>query len=61
MSQANAQNNALAYGVAAGLGVDVGILPNVFLRGELEYVYLAPVNGVQLSFSTARVGAGIKF
>jgi outer membrane immunogenic protein len=61
LSQSNAQNNALDYGVAAGLGVDVGILPNLFLRGELEYVYLAPVNGVQLSFGTARVGAGLKF
>jgi outer membrane immunogenic protein len=61
LSQANAQNNALAYGVAAGVGVDVGILPNMFLRGELEYVYLAPVNGIQLSFGTARVGAGLKF
>lgn len=61
LSQTNGQNNAFAYGVAAGLGVDVGILPNLFLRGELEYVYLAPVNGIQLSFGTARVGAGLKF
>ena len=58
---ANAQNNAIAYGVATGLGVDIGLLPNVFLRGELEYVYLAPVNGIQVSVSSARVGAGVKF
>jgi outer membrane immunogenic protein len=61
LNQTNAQSNALAYGVAAGVGMDVGILPNLFLRGELEYVYLAPVNGIQLSWGTARIGAGLKF
>jgi outer membrane immunogenic protein len=60
-STTNTQNNAIAYGVATGLGVDIGLLPNVFLRGELEYVYLAPVNGIQVSVSSARVGAGVKF
>jgi opacity protein-like surface antigen len=57
----NTQNNALAYGVTAGVGLDIGLLPNVFLRGELEYIYLAPINGIQVSTSSARVGAGVKF
>src|SRR5581483_5449954 len=60
-STTNAQNNAIAYGVATGLGLDVGLLPNVFLRGELEYIYLAPVNGIQVSVASARLGAGLKF
>ena len=61
VSSTNTQNNAIAYGVTAGLGLDIGLLPNVFLRGELEYVYLAPVNGIQVSVASARVGAGLKF
>jgi outer membrane immunogenic protein len=57
----SAQNNALAYGIAAGVGVDVALLPNVFVRGEFEYIYFAPVNGIQVTLSTARLGAGLKF
>jgi outer membrane immunogenic protein len=57
----NTQNNAIAYGAATGLGVDIGLLPNVFLRGELEYIYFAPLNGIQLSIASARAGAGVKF
>jgi opacity protein-like surface antigen len=61
VSSTNTQNNALAYGVTAGLGLDIGLLQNVFLRGELEYIYLAPINGIQMSISSARVGLGLKF
>jgi outer membrane immunogenic protein len=61
LSQGNSQNNAMAYGVTAGLGVDVGVLPNVFVRGELEYIYFAPINGIQFSVATGRVGVGLKF
>jgi outer membrane immunogenic protein len=61
LSQANTQNNALAYGVTTGLGLDVGLLPNVFVRGELEYIYFAPINGIQISLASARLGAGLKF
>jgi outer membrane immunogenic protein len=61
LGTSNTQNNALAYGVATGLGVDVGLLPNVFLRGELEYIYFAPINGIQVSVESARLGVGLKF
>ncbi len=61
ISTSNAQSNAIGYGVATGLGVDVGLLPNVFVRGELEYVYLAPINGIQASIASVRLGAGLKF
>jgi len=61
VTESNTQNNALAYGVATGLGVDIALLTNVFVRGELEYIYFAPVNGIHISLATARVGAGLKF
>jgi len=58
--ESNSQN-AFAYGVATGVGMDVGITPNLFVRGEFEYIYFAPVTGIQVSLTTARVGAGFKF
>ena len=61
VSQSNAQNGAFAYGFATGLGVDAAILPNLFVRGEVEYIHFGAVNGIQVSMTTARVGAGVKF
>jgi outer membrane immunogenic protein len=60
-TQGNTQNNALAYGVSMGFGTDIALTANVFVRAELEHIYFAPVDGVQVSVSTARVGAGLKF
>jgi opacity protein-like surface antigen len=55
------QNGAYAYGVATGLGVDIAVTSHVFARGELEYIFFPPVNGIQFSLWSARVGAGVKF
>jgi opacity protein-like surface antigen len=60
-SQGNTQNNAFAYGVSMGFGTEIALTSNVFVRAELEHIYFAPVDGVQVSVSTARVGAGLKF
>jgi opacity protein-like surface antigen len=54
-------NGALEYGFATGLGVDVALLPNLFVRGEFEYIYFAPTDGIQVSVTSARVGVGVKF
>ncbi len=61
VSQSSGQNNALVYGAAMGVGVDMAVLPNLFIRGELEYTYFAPVDGIHVTLSTARLGAGFKF
>ncbi len=55
------QNGAYAYGVATGLGVDIAVTSHVFARGELEYIFFPPVNGIEFSLWSARVGAGVKF
>jgi outer membrane immunogenic protein len=55
------RDNAINGGVTAGLGVDVAILPNVFLRGEWEYIAFGQVSGVRVSTNTARVGVGVRF
>ena len=41
--------------------MDVAILPNVFLRGEWEYVGFAQVGGIRTNINTGRVGIGVKF
>lgn len=58
--ESNSQNS-YAYGFATGIGLDVGVTPNLFVRGELEYIYFAPVQGIQISLTSVRVGAGFKF
>ncbi len=60
-SDAEAQSGQFTYGVATGLGLDFAVTANLFVRGEFEYIYFAPINGIQVSLSSARVGAGFKF
>ena len=55
------KDNAIAYGANLALGMDVALLPNVFLRGEYEYVAFAPVSGIRSNLSTFRAGLGAKF
>ena len=50
-----------AYGYAAGLGMDVALMHNVFLRAEYEYVKFGWFNDINMHIHSARVGAGIKF
>jgi outer membrane immunogenic protein len=57
----DSKNNAYAAGFVAGLGVDVAVLPSVFLRAEWEYVAFSPVNGIRATLNTGRVGAGLRF
>lgn len=59
--ESNSKNNAITGGVLAGLGVDVAVLPNVFLRAEWEFIAFAPVGGIKSNINTGRVGIGVKF
>ena len=54
-------NSEWLYGVTAGVGLDVALTRNIFVRAEYEYVQFAPVASTIVSINTARVGAGIKF
>ncbi len=60
-TQSDAKNGAFIYGAMLGAGVDISVLPNVFLRGEIEYVAFMPINGIAATVGTARLGVGVKF
>lgn len=60
-TQTTTQNGAFLYGVAAGVGADIALTQHIFVRGEAEYVYFAPLDHVQASITSVRVGAGLKF
>ena len=60
-TQADRRDGAIAYGYAVGLGVDVAIMPNVFMRAEWEYLQFVPVQDVRLNLNSVRAGLGIKF
>lgn len=55
------QDNIFPVGLVLGLGMDVSVLPNVFLRGEWEQVIFSPEGGIRSNINTARVGIGFRF
>jgi len=50
-----------AYGYAAGAGIDVAVLDNVFVRGEVEWLQFVNLPDMQAQIVTGRVAAGLKF
>lgn len=54
-------SNTVVYGFSAGVGMDVALTQNVFLRGEYEYVHFVSPSNVDTSINTARAGVGLKF
>jgi len=57
----SAKDNAIVGGFTLGLGMDIALLPNVFLRGEWEFVGFAQVNGIRSTINSGKVGLGVKF
>lgn len=55
------RDNAYSGGFVAGLGIDVSVLPNVFVRAEYEYIVFSPVGSIRSNLNSARVGLGVRF
>ena len=55
------QSGKFIYGYSAGLGLDMALTPNIFVRGEYEYVQFFGLGGLKYYLNTARVGVGLKF
>jgi outer membrane immunogenic protein len=60
-TQSDSSAGGFYWGYAAGLGVDVFLMPNVFVRGEWEYVKLPNVKSVNLNVNSVRSAIGVKF
>jgi opacity protein-like surface antigen len=60
-TMSESRKNAFIFGYNIGVGLDVAITQNLFLRGEYEYMQLFPADGVQVSTNTGRVGLAVKF
>jgi opacity protein-like surface antigen len=54
-------NGVFAVGYSAGAGIDIALLPNVFVRGEWEWIQFSAFKDVNVSFNTVRAAAGVKF
>jgi opacity protein-like surface antigen len=50
-----------AYGYAAGAGIDIALLQNVFVRGEVEWLTFVNLPDMDAQIVTGRVAAGLKF
>ena len=60
-TRTDARQNVFVAGLSAGVGMDVAITPNLFVRGEYEYVGFAKVSGNKINLQNLRVGLGWKF
>lgn len=54
------KNNFIA-GYTAGLGTEVMLGGNLFLRAEWEYIKFSPIKDIKASINTGRLGLGYKF
>jgi outer membrane immunogenic protein len=55
------QSGKIIYGYSAGLGLDVALTPNIFMRAEYEYIQFFGLGGTQFYLNNARAGIGLKF
>jgi opacity protein-like surface antigen len=53
--------STLAYGYAIGLGIDIALMQNVFVRAEAEYLQFAPVEAIKIHVNSGRIAVGVKF
>lgn len=60
-TESDGKSSAIIYGWAAGAGAEVALLPNVFLRGEYEFVQFQTPNDMRTAINTVRGGVGLKF
>jgi opacity protein-like surface antigen len=60
-SETDAGTGAVVFGWAIGLGVDWEVFPNLFVRGEYEYMSLPNIQSNSFTVNSVRFGAGIKF
>ena len=60
-TQTQTRSGQIVFGYMFGAGVDIGLLPNVFVRAEWEMAQLGAVLGIPITVNSFRVGAALKY
>ena len=61
LAASESKTGVISIGYMAGLGVDIGLMPGVFVRAEYEFVQFADFDDIPVRVSTGRLALGIKF
>jgi opacity protein-like surface antigen len=59
--RSSTKKNMVIYGYAGGLGLDVAFTPNLFARGEWEFIQFKSPTAIDAYVSTIRGAVGLKF
>jgi outer membrane immunogenic protein len=59
--QSQSQDGVIAYGFTVGLGIEMALLQNLFVRAEWEFIEFPNIADFRVSANSARVGVGLKF
>jgi outer membrane immunogenic protein len=59
--QSQSQSGVVVFGYTAGLGVEMALMQNLFVRAEWEFVEFPNISDIRVSVNSARVGVGLKF
>jgi outer membrane immunogenic protein len=61
-SQTNTDSRSqFIFGYSGGLGLDMALTQNVFVRAEYEYIQFTGLGGLDLYLNNVRLGGGFKF
>jgi opacity protein-like surface antigen len=60
-TSADNKTGDFAFGWAAGLGMDMALMQNVFVRAEYEYLQFGDFHGINMHLHSARLAAAFKF
>lgn len=55
------QQSAFLYGYTLGAGMDIAVMPNVFVRAEYEFIGFAQFMNSTATLQSARIGAAVQF
>jgi outer membrane immunogenic protein len=59
--QSQSQSGVVAFGFTAGLGVEMALMQNLFVRAEWEFIEFPNISDIRVSANSARLGVGLKF
>jgi len=60
-TESETKSNAVIYGWSLSGGLDIMLMPCLFMRAEFEFVNFQPIWNISSSISTGRLGVGYKF